>query len=287
VVARLNAALNRPTDADVPLPTAPPTEQSGLADEEVLRWLAETSPELKVLDHEIEGTRHAIALARKDYFPDITLGVDYTDVGSPLRSDALGLANPGALRSVSRLGGGMGDLIDVYSIGRSFRQGSQPSDASQDVWMVSLSMNVPIWYSKYAAGVREARARYLAAAGARAQLENTLTAVTQRVLYEYRDAERKIELYRGTLIPKARESIRSTERAFRAGNGSFLDLVDAERSLLEFELSYERALANRSQRLAELDKLVGRPIPRIPPPTGGPTTAPVRDEEAHTETRPS
>ena len=121
-------------------------------------------------------------------------------------------------------------------------------------------MNVPIWRGKYAAGEREARARYLAALSARAQQEYSLTADVQRKLFEHRDAGRKITLYRDVLIPKAKESIRSTETAFRAGSASFLDLVDAERSLLEFELSFERALANRAQRLAELEMLVGRTL---------------------------
>jgi outer membrane protein TolC len=135
--------------------------------------------------------------------------------------------------------------------------------------MVSLSMNIPIWRGKYAAGEREARARYLAAVSARAQQENTLTSAVQRTLFEHRDAKRKIALYRDVLIPKAEESIRSTETAFRAGAASFLEMVDAERSLLEFELSFERALANRAQRLAELEMLVGRTLPRGIEPTGG------------------
>ena len=156
----------------------------------------------------------------------------------------------------------MGDLIDAYALGKSFSPGSRPSDSGQDVWMVSLSMNLPIWRAKYAAGEREARARYQAAVAARVQQENSLVSTVQRTLFEHRDAERKISLYRDVLIPKARESIGSTERAFRAGSASFLDLVDAERSLLEFELSFERALASRAQRLAELEMLVGRTLPR-------------------------
>ncbi|MHC4091297.1 MAG: TolC family protein [Planctomycetota bacterium] len=260
--ARLNAALNRPTDTPVPMPEMLPDERMAAGTADILRWLPENSPELKALDHEIERARHAVALAKKDYFPDFTLAVDYTDVGTPPRPDPQGLANPAALRGASRLAGGMGDLIDIYSIGRSLGPGERPDDASKDVWMVSLSMNLPIWYDKLSAGEREARARYLAAVSARTEKENSLTSTVQRALYEYRDAERKISLYRDTLIPKARESIRSTETAFRAGSASFLDLVDAERSLLDFELSYERALASRAQRLAELEKLVGRSIPR-------------------------
>ena len=34
-----------------------------------------------------------------------------------------------------------------------------------------------------------------------------------------------------------------------------------ERTLLEFELSYERALTDRAQRLAKLEELIGQEIP--------------------------
>ncbi len=228
----------------------------------MLSWLTADSPVLKARHHDIERTRHAVALAKKEYYPDFTFGVDYTDVDSANRSRTQGFSNPAALRSASRFAGGMGDLIDAYALGKNFSSGSRPSDSGQDVWMVSLSVNVPIWREKYAAGEREARARYIAAVSALVQDENTLTSVLQRTLFEYRDSERKISLYRDVLIPKAKESIGSTETAFRAGSSSFLDLVDAERSLLEFELSFERALANHAQRLAEIEMVVGRTIPR-------------------------
>lgn len=262
MVARINAVLNRPTNAKLPVPKAIPEKLPTFTNQQVLGWLAQNSPVLKAFDHEIERARDAVALAKKDYYPDFTVGVDYTDVGSAVRSKPQGAENPAALRSAARIGGGMGDLIDAYTIGRSFSAGSRPSDSGKDVWMVSLSMNVPIWRGKYAAGEREARARYLAAVSARVERENALASAVQRTLFEYRDAGRKITLYRDVLIPKAKESIGSTETAFRAGSAVFLDLVDAERSLLEFELSFERALANRAQRLAELEMVVGREMPR-------------------------
>jgi outer membrane protein, heavy metal efflux system len=260
IVARLNAVLNRPTNATLPLPTTIPNESLNISEDEVLAQLVSSSPVLKALDHEIERARHAVALAKKDYFPDFTLGVDYTDVGSAKRSGPPGFGNPAAVRSASRFAGGMGDLIDAYALGKSFGPGGRPGDSGKDAWMVSLSVNIPIWHQKYAAGEREARARYLAALSARTEQENSLTSTTQLTLFEHRDAGRKIALYRDVLVPKARESIGSTETAFRAGAASFLDLVDAERTLLEFELSYERALANRAQRLAELEMLVGRSL---------------------------
>jgi outer membrane protein TolC len=93
-------------------------------------------------------------------------------------------------------------------------------------------------------------------------------------------------LYRDVLIPKAKESIGSTETAFRAGAASFLDLVDAERSLLEFELSFERALANRAQRLAELEMLVGRTMPRAADARGNSSHPRESQDHSNTETTP-
>ena len=258
VVARLNAVLNRETNLKLPLPQSIPDDALAITDDEVLKHLAEGSPVLKALDHEVERARHAVALARKNYYPDITLGGGYTDVGV-------------AEKNMST--------------------GGRPSDSGKDIWMMSVSLNLPIWRNKYAAGEREARAQYLGALGARTQRENSLTATTQRTLFEYRDAGRKIALYRDVLISKAKESIGSTETAFRSGSASFLDLVDAERSLLEFELSYERALANRAQRLAELEMLVGRTLSRATEDTSDmsqPTKNPVdgRKGESPDQDRP-
>ncbi len=39
-------------------------------------------------------------------------------------------------------------------------------------------------------------------------------------------------------------------------------MIDAERTLLEFQLSFERALTSRAQRLAQLEMIIGKEIPR-------------------------
>lgn len=279
IVARLNAALNRPAAEERPFPDEVSHERLEPADDVVITMMAENNPELRALEHRIKQSQYEFELTRKEYYPDLTLGVEYTEVGQPPRSGAPGFSNPAALRSASRISSGIGDVIDSYAIGRSFAQGPRPDDAGQDIWMVSLSMNLPIWQQKYAAGEREAYARKLATMSERKQREHDLTATVKRALYEYRDAERKILLYRDTLIPKAKESIESTETAFRAGAATFLELVDAERSLLKFELSYERALANRSTRLAELDRLVGTAVPRLSSPDQEERPAPVDSDD--------
>ena len=47
----------------------------------------------------------------------------------------------------------------------------------------------------------------------------------------------------------------ATEAAFRGGDASFLELVDAERLLLEFELARERAFAEYGMEMARIEQL--------------------------------
>jgi len=134
------------------------------------------------------------------------------------------------------------------------------SDDHMVVGMVSVTL--PIWREKYAAGVREAEFRQDAALKMRADKANMLGADVKLALYQMRDAQRKRVLYQGTLIPKAKESLQATEAAFRTGQANFVDLVDARRTLLEFQLMAERMLADHAQRAAELEMLVGKELPR-------------------------
>ena len=90
-----------------------------------------------------------------------------------------------------------------------------------------------------------------------------LDARVKRTAFELRDAGRKVTLYRDTLIPKGEQSLRATSAGFEAGQLEFLNVIDAQRVLLEFQLSYERALSNQLARLAQLEMLVGNPLPRV------------------------
>jgi outer membrane protein TolC len=47
------------------------------------------------------------------------------------------------------------------------------------------------------------------------------------------------------------------QRAFASERTDFLDVIDPERTLLEFQTSFERALADSAQHLARIDKLIG------------------------------
>jgi cobalt-zinc-cadmium efflux system outer membrane protein len=240
IVAQLNAALNRPSDAPLPWPTSLPKERIKPSDAELLSWLQNVNPELQGMASQVSKAEDAIALARKDYYPDVMVGLNYIDTGRALM---------------------------------------KTSDSGKDPVIAMVSINIPLWLGKLRAAVREAQDQRQQAVSARSERLNSLMAQAKLVLYKYRDADRKVGLYADTLLPKAQQSLETTETGYQAGTSTFLDLVDTERVLLEFELSEQRALADRAQRLAELESLMGREIPRqqpaertrpeVAPPQGG------------------
>ena len=196
---------------------------TSLEREELIARLRERNPKLKVLDFMEAKEKLAVELAKKNFYPDVSLGVDY--VQTDRRSDI------------------------------------HPSDNGKDPIVAILSMNIPIWHRKYHAILREAEARRRAVIQERGEKENQLTADLEMALYGFRDGERKIDLYRDALIPKARQTMNVTQQAYAVDKASFLDFIDAQRVLLEFQLSHERAVANHAQRLAEIEMLTGGPVP--------------------------
>ena len=129
--------------------------------------------------------------------------------------------------------------------------------------MPKIQLTLPIWRSKYKAAERQANAQVMQATQQKVQTENTLAARAQQVLFELQDSDRKIRLYRDVVIPKVKEMIIASESAYQAGSLDFLSLVDSQRTLIRYQLEYERVVADNGQRLAELEMLTGTQLAAI------------------------
>lgn len=225
VLARFNAALNRPISALMPWPRRFDVKDMSLADNELSATLEAYNPELKVLAERISEEETGVQLAKTDFWPDFTLGIDYIDTGASTMSGV--------------------------------------SDGGKDPLVVMGSMSLPLWWGKYRAGLREAETRLAAARKTLAEKENLLSAELQLTLYKFRDAQRKASLFRDTLTPLAKNSLDVAEQSYKAGKVDFLELIDAQRLLLEFQLSYQRAVADREQQLAHVETLIGKEVTLI------------------------
>ena len=130
-------------------------------------------------------------------------------------------------------------------------------DRGENPLIAMATVNLPLWRSAYEEGKRAAKLSHQAALQGVADEENRLVAELELALYKQRDAQSRRVLYQDSLLPKAELMLSVTQRAFAAGRSDFLAVIDAQRTLLAFQLAYERAHTDQALHWAELEKLVG------------------------------
>ena len=219
----LNAMMNRDMTAALSRPQRPDIPLAKVDETAVVGLIAERNPEIAALQKEILAARSRVTLSNKRYWPDVTLGLDW------IQTDE------------ARMNG-------VWGSGR-------------DPIVAMVSFNIPLWTDSYSAGKQQAQSAMHAARQMKEQTQLDLSAQAADVLYQIEETSRKATLYEGTLIPKAKEMVEVSESSYRAGGVDFLSLIDAQRKLLNFEVTYQRILADHFQALAKLETLTGGAIP--------------------------
>ncbi|MDP3540951.1 MAG: TolC family protein [Elusimicrobiota bacterium] len=123
-----------------------------------------------------------------------------------------------------------------------------------------LGLSLPLWFWKPAAMVAEASAEKEMAA-AELEAAKLMTAADLRSAFvRVQTAQRLAESYKTSLLPQAESALTVAESSYQAGRSSFLDLLDAQRSLLNFKLEYYQYLADYEQRTAELERVIGEEL---------------------------
>lgn len=80
--AEINALLNRPADTELGRPVEPHAVELQVTEEELIAKARDSAPALAREQKRIEGAGTAIQLARKDYYPDLTLNGGFYSMGS-------------------------------------------------------------------------------------------------------------------------------------------------------------------------------------------------------------
>ena len=222
VKVKLNSLLGRPPDAPLGKPEGIRFKRFKVSLDELYGYGRRGSPEMKIKRRMIERWKLKKHLAKLDYFPDVTMGVQY--------------------REVSR-----GDSPMAPHNG-------------QDVWSVMLKINLPIWLQKRRAGVVLAEKEVLAGLSSYRDREERLVSAIKEAYFRAKTAQRDVILYRESLIPRAEQSLQIAKEDYRAGKSGFLDLIDSQRVLLRFQLSYEKALVEFRKSIARLERIVGRDL---------------------------
>ncbi len=219
IVAKLNSVLNRKGGKSLPWPSRADYAPMEIDRNKVLAKINKLNPQIVTLKHTVAAAKQKVTLAEKRFYPDVTFGVDWIET-----DDALMAGTP---------------------------------DSGKDPIIAMFSVNIPLWADSYKAGVRQAKANLRKAGAAKRQKQNDIRAGAVRVLFDIEDSRRKVKLYTDILLPKANEMLAASEAAYKAGEIDFLSLINAQQTLLSFELMLERAITDEMQSSAELEKFIG------------------------------
>lgn len=227
VAARLNAFRDRPQTTPVVVADAVSRRTVELELEALrLRSLA-YRPEMAAATAKAEAAGVRVERSKKAYSPKLMVGLRYGFVGR--REDEAGQLFP-------------------------------PEGNGDDDFALTAGVSVPVWRSKLRAGVEEGTARRLAADEAVRETAASIDEELGELLHRIPLLEEQLDLYDKVLIVQARQSLQSAESAYAAGTTGALDLLDAERVLLQVRVAAARARADLEIAYARLEGAVAGPL---------------------------
>jgi len=146
-----------------------------------------------------------------------------------------------------------------------FSGGLQAEVYEPPLFWPQASITLPIWRDKLAAeraaaeaGLRTARARLTAG-------QISLAVEFAEQSYLMREADRELTLLRQSLLLRARQSLEIARSAYRSGRVDFLNVIEDERSLLNFQLDEIAAQTQREIARSELTLLIAGVPPENAP----------------------
>ena len=142
----------------------------------------------------------------------------------------------------------------------SWRRRASDDAAMNGTYDVSLGLTLPLWFTKQSAMGREAGAERDMSAAEFEAAKNTVLLELKTITVKLDYYRRLTDLYGNTVLPQAEVSLKASEAAYQAGKTDFLDLVDANRTLLETKREYYEYAAAYATWLGSLESLTGESI---------------------------
>ncbi len=132
---------------------------------------------------------------------------------------------------------------------------------ARNAYMAEVSMNLP-WLNRERHD-GEAKQADAASDVSQAELEARASMVfleIRQAQIEVLAAEKRVKLYRDTLLPQAEASFKASTAAYQNNRAEFMSLIDAQNLLLDIQTTYYKASAATDEGMAQLERAIGAPI---------------------------
>lgn len=127
-------------------------------------------------------------------------------------------------------------------------------------FLASISIPIPI-SDRNQGAIAQAKANLLAAQADQEVQRLALTKQAMTLWQTLASAKEEVLAYQDGILPSARQAFAQAEEGFNRGAFSFLDLLDAQRTLFDVQEKYLEALAAFYETKAQVDMLAGAYAP--------------------------
>jgi len=231
VVARVNALRDRSQATPVVVMIPNPRPRVELDFDELRSRALGARPEIATADALVEAAASRVESSKKAYSPGVVVGLNYGYVSR--RDDAAGRLVP-------------------------------PEDNGKDILGLTGGVSLPLWRSSLEAGVEEGVQSRLAAEEGRREVMASIDGDLGDLVHRIPLLADQLQLYDDLLIIQARQSLQSAESAYAAGTANALDLLDAERVLLQVRIAAERVRSDLDVAYARLEGVIAGSLDYVP-----------------------
>ncbi|MBV7510620.1 TolC family protein [Pseudomonas sp. PDM25] len=135
--------------------------------------------------------------------------------------------------------------------------GSQYSELERErVNVVGLSMPIPL-FNRNQGNVLAAARRTDQARDLRNATELRLRSEIQTTLEQWQTANGEVQAFNQTILPSAQRAVDSATRGFEMGKFGFLDVLDAQRTLISARTQYLQAVAEATDARVRIERIFG------------------------------
>ncbi|RJG20645.1 TolC family protein [Massilia cavernae] len=129
--------------------------------------------------------------------------------------------------------------------------------------VVGVSLPIPL-FDRNQGNMASALRRTDKARDELAALENRLALDVAQASLRLASAETELNIIRGEILPAAQSAHDVAVKGFELGKFSFLDVLDAQRTLFQARTQYVRSLAELHRAGADIERLLGRSAYKMP-----------------------
>ena len=216
--AKLYALLNRSPETPLGEPEEVAFRKLSFTADDLQKMATEMNPTLKGMKKMVETKEKALALAKKDYYPDFNFRFAYGQRDN----------GPEGMNRKDLLTGMVEVNIPIFY---KSKQDQKVAEALADIQSI--------------------QAQYRA-------MKNEIQFMITDMVTMIQRGERQLALYTTGIIPQASLQINSALSAYRVNKADFMTLLDSQMTLYKYELEYHQALTEYEKSVAALGAAVGK-----------------------------